>query len=122
VSGDTEDYPSDKVQDMAQRIVSEVAASVWSVQEEKEADNSTLLQHRRRRRCDRMMVVVELKARSERSVAMLHFRYAQIMNRVESLIFSETTLPPSFGQIAIFVLSNRDDGLSGISRAVSRGQ
>jgi hypothetical protein len=41
-SGDTEDYPSDKVQDMAQRIASEVAASVWSVQDEKEADKLTL--------------------------------------------------------------------------------
>ena len=41
-SGDTDDYPSDKVQDMAQRIASEVAASVWSVQDEKEADKLTL--------------------------------------------------------------------------------
>jgi hypothetical protein len=41
-SGDTEDYPSDEVQAMAQRIASEVAASVWSVQDEKEADKSTL--------------------------------------------------------------------------------
>jgi hypothetical protein len=41
-SGDTEDYPSDEVQDMAQRIASEVAASVWSVQDEKEADRLTL--------------------------------------------------------------------------------
>jgi hypothetical protein len=35
-SGDTEDYPSDEVQDMAQRIASEVAASVWSVQDVKD--------------------------------------------------------------------------------------
>jgi hypothetical protein len=41
-SGDTDDYPSDEVQIMAQHIASEVAASVWSVQEEKEADKSTL--------------------------------------------------------------------------------
>ena len=30
---DTEDYPSDEVQDMAQCVASELAASVWSVQE-----------------------------------------------------------------------------------------
>jgi hypothetical protein len=41
-NADTEDYPSDEVQDMAQRIASEVAASVWSVQDEKEADKLTL--------------------------------------------------------------------------------
>ena len=41
-SGDTDDYPSDEVQIMAQHIASEVAASVWSVQEEKEAVKSTL--------------------------------------------------------------------------------
>jgi hypothetical protein len=29
-SGDTEDYPSDEVRDMAQRIATEVAKSVWS--------------------------------------------------------------------------------------------
>jgi hypothetical protein len=29
-NGDIEDYPFDEVQDMAQRIASEVAASVWS--------------------------------------------------------------------------------------------
>ena len=39
---DTEDYPSDEVRAMAQRIASELAASVWSVQDEKEADRSTL--------------------------------------------------------------------------------
>jgi hypothetical protein len=48
-SADTDDYPSDEVQIMAQHIASEVAASVWSVQEEKEADTAPL-QHRRRRR------------------------------------------------------------------------
>jgi hypothetical protein len=40
--GDTEDYPSDEVQDMAQRIASEIATSVWSVQDEKAADKLTL--------------------------------------------------------------------------------
>jgi hypothetical protein len=44
-SGDTEDYPSDEVQDMAQRIASEVGASVWSVQDENEADKLTLHGH-----------------------------------------------------------------------------
>jgi hypothetical protein len=44
---------------------------------------------------------------SGRSIAMLHFCYAQIKHRVESLILPETPLSPSFGQIAIFVLSNR---------------
>jgi hypothetical protein len=44
-SGDTNDYPSDEVQDMAQRIASEVAASVWLVQDEKEADKLTLRGH-----------------------------------------------------------------------------
>ena len=39
---------------------------------------------------------------------MLHFCYAEKKDRVESLIFPETHLPPPFGQIAIFVLSNRD--------------
>jgi hypothetical protein len=39
---------------------------------------------------------------------MLHFRYAQIKSRVESLIVLETAHPPSFCQIVIFVLSNRD--------------
>jgi hypothetical protein len=41
VSGDTEDYPADEVQGIAQRIASEVATSVWSVQDEKEADGLT---------------------------------------------------------------------------------
>jgi hypothetical protein len=44
-SGDTTDYPSDEVQEMAQRIASEVAASVWSVQDEEEADKLTLRGH-----------------------------------------------------------------------------
>ncbi len=37
-SGDTEDYPADEVQAMAQQTASEVAASVWSVQDEAQAD------------------------------------------------------------------------------------
>jgi hypothetical protein len=41
-SGDTEDYPADEVQAMAQRIASEVGSSVWSVQDQKEADKLTL--------------------------------------------------------------------------------
>ena len=44
-SGDTEDYPADEVQQMAQRIASDVGASVWSVQDEKEADKLTLRGH-----------------------------------------------------------------------------
>jgi hypothetical protein len=44
-SGDTEDYPSDEVQDMAQRIASDIGASVWSVQDKKEADKLTLRGH-----------------------------------------------------------------------------
>jgi hypothetical protein len=40
-SGDTEDYPPDEVQQMAQRIASEVAGSVWPVQDEEEADKLT---------------------------------------------------------------------------------
>jgi hypothetical protein len=43
--GDTEDYPADEVQDMALRIASDVGASVWSVQDEKEADKLTLRGH-----------------------------------------------------------------------------
>jgi hypothetical protein len=43
--GDSEDYPADEVQDMAQRIASDVSASVWSVQDEKEADKLTLRGH-----------------------------------------------------------------------------
>jgi excinuclease UvrABC nuclease subunit len=74
-SADTDDYPSDEVQIMAQHIASEVAASVWSVQEEKEADKSTLRRYSigGDDDCDRMMVVMQMKARSERSIAMLHF-------------------------------------------------
>ena len=45
VSLDTKDYPADEVQDMAQRIAAEVAASVWSVQDEKAADKLTLRGH-----------------------------------------------------------------------------
>jgi hypothetical protein len=41
-TGDTEDYPADEVQDMAQRIASDVGASFWSVQDEKAADKLTL--------------------------------------------------------------------------------
>jgi hypothetical protein len=41
-SGDTEDYPADEVQEMAQLLASEVAASVWSVEDENEADKLTL--------------------------------------------------------------------------------
>ena len=36
-SGDTEDYSSDEVQDMAQRIAAEVGRSVWSVPKTGEA-------------------------------------------------------------------------------------
>ena len=36
-SGDTEDYPSDEVQEMAQRIAAEVGWSVWSVPKAGEA-------------------------------------------------------------------------------------
>jgi hypothetical protein len=44
-SGDTENYPSDEVQDMAQGIASEVAASVRADQDEKEAHKLTLRRH-----------------------------------------------------------------------------
>ncbi len=40
-SGDTGDYPSDEVQAMTQQIASEAAASVWSVQDEAQADKLT---------------------------------------------------------------------------------
>jgi hypothetical protein len=40
-SGDTEDYPSDEVGKMAQRIASEAAASVWAVQDEEGVDKLT---------------------------------------------------------------------------------
>src|ERR1700683_373700 len=39
--GNTGDHPADEVQRIAQRIASEVATSVWSVQDEKEADALT---------------------------------------------------------------------------------
>jgi hypothetical protein len=41
-NGDTADYPPDEVQEMAQLVASEVAASVWSVEDENEADKLTL--------------------------------------------------------------------------------
>lgn len=37
-SGDTGDYPADEVQAMAQKIASELAASVWPVQDEQQVD------------------------------------------------------------------------------------
>jgi hypothetical protein len=40
-SDDTKGYASDEVLDMAQRIASQVAASVWSVQDEEEANKLT---------------------------------------------------------------------------------
>ena len=43
--GGTEDYPADEIQDMAQHIAAEVGTSVWSVQDEKEADKLTLRGH-----------------------------------------------------------------------------
>jgi hypothetical protein len=41
-SGDTNDYASDEVQAMAQRIATETAAAIWSVEDEKETDKLTL--------------------------------------------------------------------------------
>ena len=41
----TGDYPADEVQAMAQRIASELGASLWSVQEQKEADKQSLRRH-----------------------------------------------------------------------------
>jgi hypothetical protein len=41
LSGDTKDYDSNEIRDMAQRIASEVAAAVWSVQDEEEANKLT---------------------------------------------------------------------------------
>jgi hypothetical protein len=38
----TEDYPPDEVQAMAQRIASELGKSLWSIQDEKTADKQTL--------------------------------------------------------------------------------
>jgi hypothetical protein len=40
-TADTEDYSSDEIGAMAQRIAFEAAASVWSVQEEKETEKLT---------------------------------------------------------------------------------
>lgn len=42
-SGGTGDYPADEVQAMAQQIASEAAASVWSVQDEKQADSVAMV-------------------------------------------------------------------------------
>lgn len=39
-SGDTEDYPADKVQAMAERLAVETAKTAWSVQNEEEIDKS----------------------------------------------------------------------------------
>ncbi len=39
--GDTADYPADEVQQMAQQIASEAAASVWSAQDEQQVDRLT---------------------------------------------------------------------------------
>jgi hypothetical protein len=39
----TEDYPADEVQDMAQRIASEFGASVWPLQTDEAADKQTLV-------------------------------------------------------------------------------
>jgi hypothetical protein len=41
----TGDYPADEVQAMAQRIASELGASLWSVQEQKEGDKQSLRGH-----------------------------------------------------------------------------
>ncbi len=40
-SGDTADYPADEVQAMAQHIASEIAAAVWPVGDEEQADKLT---------------------------------------------------------------------------------
>jgi hypothetical protein len=40
-SVDTKEYDPDEIQDIAQRIASEVAASVWSVQDEEETNKLT---------------------------------------------------------------------------------
>ncbi|HEY2534211.1 MAG TPA: hypothetical protein VGJ20_40875 [Xanthobacteraceae bacterium] len=40
-SGDTKDYDSGEIEDMAQRIASEVTASVWSVRDEEETNKLT---------------------------------------------------------------------------------
>jgi len=41
-SGDTNDYASDEVQAMAERIAAETAGAVWSVEGEQRADKQTL--------------------------------------------------------------------------------
>jgi hypothetical protein len=41
----TEDYPADEVQAMAQRIASELGKSLWSIQDETAADKQTLGRH-----------------------------------------------------------------------------
>jgi hypothetical protein len=41
----TEDYPADEVQVMAQRIASELATSIWRLQDGKAADQQTLRGH-----------------------------------------------------------------------------
>jgi hypothetical protein len=45
-NGDTGDYPADEVQGMAQDTASESAASVWRVQDEREADRLTTVRPR----------------------------------------------------------------------------
>jgi hypothetical protein len=40
-SGDTKDYPPDEVLKMAERIAKDAGASVWSVQDQEEADRLT---------------------------------------------------------------------------------
>jgi hypothetical protein len=44
-SGDTEEYPADEVQQMAQRLASESAKAAWSLKDENEADKLTLRGH-----------------------------------------------------------------------------
>jgi hypothetical protein len=50
LSDDAEDYPSDEVQAMAQRIASEVGSSVWSVQDEKKGRQTNATRSLNRRR------------------------------------------------------------------------
>ncbi len=45
-SGDTEDYPADEVQGIAQSIALEVATSVWQVRQEEEVDRLTTVRPR----------------------------------------------------------------------------
>jgi hypothetical protein len=42
---DTGEYPAGEIQAMAQRIAAEMAAAVWPVQDEKQADKQTLRGH-----------------------------------------------------------------------------